>query len=746
MNVIHKSLLTVALGGLAYGLHTAMPQGKPVDIPGGIHNALEAAGAAAKTAPQQAMQMVPFPAMGSDATIAYCRDNKVYLLTGEDKKSETVSTPKGDTRQVKVDDQKKVTALALDSKSTKLAVGFEDGKVEILDVKSLKKEAGLDGMKKEIKALAFQQGDNAAKLLGSDAEHTLLLWDTAKAGRTKPGITSQDGPDVSYFLCAGQKVFAIVNDQVKAYDISSNLLDWKLRDENFDQNEKVRGLMLSPDGKTLVGLYDTMTKVWDTEDPGKSIDPMTMFKDFVQHNLSDYSPQDLQGLLDKFVKKISKHGENTPDKVPSGQPIVLEQKHESAVNSLAFNPSGSGDNADNALVSAGQEGGVILWQPVDGDISKIKKATKYIRTRPKTKNDMAYLHEGSIVRSVAFSSDGKKMASGGEDKKIYVFNYDTTGAHSGTGFESKENTLPIETDNLVLSVAFLPQQNDRYLVSGGTEKALHVWDTNKKTDDPRNNGRIQGRQINDGATTDAISSLAVSSSGTYLAAGCFDGYVYLWKVSADEEKIKLTRCDTRADAVVHGLKKVLAVVIIADEYLVCGGTGSNGKSDIQVWKIEEDNLTYLPRAQMKAHNKSVRALAYQRQSHLLASSGTDDKIILWDMEHPEEPKQIGPSGQVDGAGKEKTGLVFSLAFSADGKWLASGSGPVSGKGSADIRLWDVEKLKKTAKAAKEKKKEQPAAALPDTLHVDLLHDVVEGVSRGVLDAEERVKEYVKQKR
>ena len=80
-----------------------------------------------------------------------------------------------------------------------------------------------------------------------------------------------------------------------------------------------------------------------------------------------------------------------------------------------------------------------------------------------------------------------------------------------------------------------------------------------------------------------------------------------------------------------------------------------------------------PRATLKGHIKGVRSVAFSPDGKTLASGSYDNTIKLWDV----------------GTGKEKstlrghTKIVTSVAFSPDGKTLASGS--LDGT----IKLWDV---------------------------------------------------------
>jgi eukaryotic-like serine/threonine-protein kinase len=69
-----------------------------------------------------------------------------------------------------------------------------------------------------------------------------------------------------------------------------------------------------------------------------------------------------------------------------------------------------------------------------------------------------------IVRCVAFSPDGKKIVSGGDDNRLKVWD-------AASGQETL--TLKGHTDR-VWSVAFSP--DGKKIVSGSEDKTLKVWD------------------------------------------------------------------------------------------------------------------------------------------------------------------------------------------------------------------------------------------------------------------------------
>ena len=156
-------------------------------------------------------------------------------------------------------------------------------------------------------------------------------------------------------------------------------------------------------------------------------------------------------------------------------------RHDSPVNSIAFNPDGS------LLASGSRDNVVRLWIP-------------------DTETLQATLHgHTASVLSVAFSSDGSLLASGSADGTIRIWNPHT---------ETLQATLHGHTAS-VLSVAFSPDGS--LLASGSADGTVRLWNLVTET-----------LQATLEAHMASVLSVTFSPDGLLLASASADGLVGLW--------------------------------------------------------------------------------------------------------------------------------------------------------------------------------------------------------------------------
>lgn len=280
------------------------------------------------------------------------------------------------------------------------------------------------------------------------------------------------------------------------------------------------------------------------------------------------------------------------------------------------------------LASAGVEGTVQLWD------------TETARSRNTLKPERR-----SGIHSLGFSPDGRTLASGHQDGTIILWNAST----------GRESATLRGHDKTVRCVAFSP--DDKLLASASVDQTVKLW--NVRT-------RELWRTL---AHEGLVGSVAFSPSGRELATGC-DKTVRLWSVANVQEQRTFTHSETVNSIAFSPDGKRLATGSGALVFSVEGG-------DVSIWDLETGKrLTWImtPMSPVLAVNHVAflpdrKTLVFTISRSALAS---DSNIVLWDLEKNQETQRI----------MERS--LSAVAVSPDGKKLAS----VCFAETA-IKLWDL---------------------------------------------------------
>ena len=143
--------------------------------------------------------------------------------------------------------------------------------------------------------------------------------------------------------------------------------------------------------------------------------------------------------------------------------------------------------------------GKTLAVPCGNDILLFDAATGQLRR--------SLVGHTKRVYRVAFSPDGKTLASVGNDGKVKVWD-------PATGRETPSLTAPVTGD---AGLTFVPQLPGSWLAVSGQRGAVWLWDLT----DPNRRKAFAGAQGD-------LSSLAANPKRPLLAAGSEIGAVYVW--------------------------------------------------------------------------------------------------------------------------------------------------------------------------------------------------------------------------
>jgi WD40 repeat protein len=245
------------------------------------------------------------------------------------------------------------------------------------------------------------------------------------------------------------------------------------------------------------------------------------------------------------------------------------------------------------------------------------------------------------VSSLAFSRDGKTLASGCIDRQVRLWDVPQD--------DVRETPSGQAHGDRVFALASSP--DGRLLASAGGSVVL-LWDVRTG----RVIRRIEGHE-------GYVHAAAYSPDGSRLATAGEDGRIRFWKAATGAHE------DPDSDVRMEG-KEWYALAFALD------GTLAAATRDGTVMLFRPGEQT--PLHEERKHEKAVYQLAWSPDGAILASAGGDGKVLLWDRTLRLRAKQP----RVPESAQE----AWTVAFSAPGQRLEL----AAGFSDQHVRLWDPE--------------------------------------------------------
>ena len=393
-----------------------------------------------------------------------------------------------------------------------------------------------------------------------------------------------------------------------------------IKAEFIGHTDNIQSIVFSPDGKTIAssaGWNDKTVRIWDVE----SREVISILIDGTEEISSLAFSPDGKTLAtgaewkDSLIKLWD---------VTTGKLKTTFIGHTGDIKDLAFSPDGK------YLVSCADflDSTIRVWDT--GKEELLFTITGHT--------------QGTIgrvgVNSIAFSSNGQTLASGGSDGTVVLWDVPSY---------SYKTTL-LEHSDSVMSVTF--SSDGKTLVSGSWDGTVIIWDVNTL----RPKKIINGHYLN-------VSSLALNANSRMLVSGSWDRKVRMFDSVTGEKLFTLTGHIDRIQSVDFSPNGRTIV-----------SSSSFDDPTVRLWDAESGRLSGI----VLGYTNVINSVIFSPDGKILASAGDSDDIYLYNTVSGNNYVTL-----TDFSNKPHNDPILSLAFSPDGYMLASGNS--HGK----IRLWSL---------------------------------------------------------
>ena len=416
---------------------------------------------------------------------------------------------------------------------------------------------------------------------------------------------------------------------------------------------QVNALAFSTDGKILAssGFQSPIIQLWDLETGSKLLTVR-----FTEKVVAGKALRALTFSADNTkLISLDNFSNITEWDVSTGSSVANRSGNVGYYKAVAVSKDG------NTFATGHQDGRIYLSDSTTGKLlasfrghQRVSESVKAIVGRADKQP------QDQEVLALAFSPDGKMIASGNEVKTVQLWDTQT---------RSKHATLKGHKE-WVTAVAF--SADGKTLASGDGVKVIKLWDVGT--------GRERATLI---GHTNNINALTFAPEGTPVYSGCLasgstDGTIRFWDPDTGQELTTFTA----------GHTEWIKAVAFAEDGTTLSTAAFNGTVEIWSLKTAQVLTTFT-----KAAGDLAGAVAFSQDATYFASRGSagfwafnpldlesrghigaHNKIQLWD---------ITTGKEIPGPWQDTKDRANALAFSLDKKIL------VAGRGRQGIHAWDL---------------------------------------------------------
>jgi WD40 repeat protein len=582
-------------------------------------------------------------------SVALSPDGRVIVSGGLDKTLRLWDAANGHELRTLTGHTQSINTVAFSPDGRTIVSGSADGALKLWDPVSGRELRSLKGhAPDDVRTVAFSPDGRV--IVSGSRDQTLKLWDTA-SGRELRTLKGHDQPVLAVAFSPDGRtlVSASYDHKLKLWDVASGREVLTLA----GHGDSVNAVAFSPDGRTIVsGSLDKTLKLWDAAS-GRELRTLTGHADTI-HAVAFNGRTIVSGSQDWTLKiwdaasgrelhslpALARSVALSPDgttlvsagrviemwDVASGRKLRAMSKHGDFLRAVAYSPDG------RTIVSG--HGHVL--PPLPGSSIRRLKLLDAVSGRPlRTLTG----HGDQDVWAVAFSPDGRTIASGSNDKTLKLWD-----AESG-----RELRTLTGHGHQVSALAFSP--SGALIASGSDDQTLKLWDA------------ASGREVRTltghggpGTFGGGIRAVAFSPDGRTIVSGSMDMTLKLWDAASGRALRTFTGHRDYVDAVAFS----------PDGRIMASGSADN---TLKLW----DTASGRELRALRGHAGIVTAVAFSPDGRTIVSGSLDTTLRLWDVASGRGLRTL--TGHRD--------FVNAVAFSRDGRTITSGSRDTT------VRFWSA---------------------------------------------------------